>query len=131
MSLFHAERCYGHSNFKAELTLRQDQGVCPNQCYEGKEHGVCNTSSGECECSDSWKGPDCNTCAADWCKNGEDTENGGNCPIKYTEDYFDDGTFRPKPASDVFSGAVPVNCGLWHIVVVCISLVYIGECMRV
>jgi len=27
MAIFHAERCYGASNFKAKMTMRQDQGV--------------------------------------------------------------------------------------------------------
>ena len=48
LALFHAERCYGASNFAAEVTLRQDQGVCPNQCYEKKEHGTCDTGLGKC-----------------------------------------------------------------------------------
>ena len=61
LKLFQAERCFGESNFKAEMTLRQDQGVCPNQCNMAREHGTCNLASGTCVCTPDWTGVDCGT----------------------------------------------------------------------
>ena len=57
--LFQAERCFGHSNFKAEMSLRQDQGICPNRCNVALERGECDIASGKCICYDGWKGADC------------------------------------------------------------------------
>ena len=59
MKLFHAERCWGASNFMAEFTLRQDQGVCPNACNAVLEHGTCNLKTGVCECYPGYSGIDC------------------------------------------------------------------------
>ena len=61
LALFQAERCYGHSNFKAEMTLRQDQGVYVNQCSLTEERGYCDKDEGRCVCVDGWSGPDCST----------------------------------------------------------------------
>ena len=69
MKLFHAERCYGSSNFKAEFTLRQDQGICPNACNSVREQGFCNIETGTCECYNGFAGIDCSTSLA-----------GGECP---------------------------------------------------
>eukprot|EP00929_Paragymnodinium_shiwhaense_P090646 TRINITY_DN50808_c0_g1_i2.p1 TRINITY_DN50808_c0_g1~~TRINITY_DN50808_c0_g1_i2.p1 ORF type:complete len:436 (+),score=40.97 TRINITY_DN50808_c0_g1_i2:60-1310(+) len=68
LALFQAERCYGHSNFKAEMTLRQDQGVCPNACHSPYEQGHCDKETGMCVCYDSWSGFDCNVCNGNNCK---------------------------------------------------------------
>jgi hypothetical protein len=59
MKLFHAERCYGASNFKAEMTIRQDQGICVNQCNVAKERGECDYEIGKCICYEGWEGADC------------------------------------------------------------------------
>ena len=59
--LFHAERCYGESNFKAEFTVRQDQGICPGQCSVTLEQGECDTATGTCTCYPGFGGVDCAT----------------------------------------------------------------------
>jgi len=61
MIIFHAERCYGASNFKAELTLRQDQGICPNQCNWANGQGYCEKGTFQCVCNPPFSGPDCGT----------------------------------------------------------------------
>lgn len=64
LALFQAERCYGQSNFKAEMTLRPDQGICPGQCNEFNEQGECNIDTGVCFCYGGWTGADCATRAS-------------------------------------------------------------------
>ena len=61
IALFHAERCYGASNFKAEFTIRQDQGICPGQCSLALEQGECDTATGTCSCYPGFGGVDCAT----------------------------------------------------------------------
>ena len=61
IALFHAERCYGNSNFKAEFTIRQDQGICPGQCSTVLEQGYCDTAAGACVCYAGFGGVDCAT----------------------------------------------------------------------
>ena len=65
MAIFHAERCFGESNFKAEMNLRQDQGVCLNQCHVVQERGYCDRAAGKCVCFDGWGGLDCGTLEGD------------------------------------------------------------------
>ena len=59
IKIFHAERCYPSSNFKAEFTVRQDQGICPNACFAVLERGKCILETGACECYPGYSGIDC------------------------------------------------------------------------
>ncbi|GMI33125.1 hypothetical protein TeGR_g1739 [Tetraparma gracilis] len=87
LKVFHAERCYGASNFKAEMTLRQDQGVCPKECNAFRKYGYCDTESGRCVCIDGIGGADCGTCLGeDWCAE-KGAKEGEVCPSVWLCDY--------------------------------------------